>query len=53
MFPVDNLRLPPVAPISTATAVLQFLLFLPLHFGMPDLVRHLPLGYNTLLLEVY
>ena len=49
MFPVDNLCLPPVAPISTATAVLQFLLFLPLHFGMPDLVRHLP----TLLLKVY
>ena len=27
--------------------MLQFLIFLPLLFGMPDLVTHLPLGYNT------
>ena len=32
--------------------LLQFFLYLPLHFGMPDLVTHLPLGYNTWLLEV-
>ena len=32
--------------------LLWFLLFLPLHFGMPDLVMYLPLGYNTWLLEV-
>ena len=27
--------------------LLQFLLFLPLHLSMPNLVPHLPLGYNT------
>ena len=32
--------------------LLQFLLFLPFHFGMSDLVTHLPLEYNTWLLEV-
>ena len=32
--------------------LLQFLLFLPLQFGMPDLVTHLLLRYNTWLLEV-
>ena len=32
--------------------LLQFLLFLPLHFGMLDLVMHLLLGYNNRLLEV-
>ena len=32
--------------------LLQFLLFFPLHFGMPNLVTHLPLRYNTWLLEV-
>ena len=32
--------------------LLQFPLFLPLHFGMPDLVTHLPLKYNNWLLEV-
>ena len=32
--------------------LLQFLLFLPLHFGMPDLVTHLHLGYNTWILKV-
>ena len=31
--------------------LLQFLLFLPLHFGMLDLVTHLPFGYNNWLLE--
>ena len=32
--------------------LLQFLLLLPLHFGMLDLVTHLPLMYNNWLLEV-
>ena len=32
--------------------LLQFLLFFPLHFGMPNLVTHLPLGYNTWILDV-
>ena len=32
--------------------LLQFLLFLPLHLGMHDLVMHLPLKYNTWLLKV-
>ena len=32
--------------------LLQFLLFLPLHFGMSDLVTHLPLGYNNWILKV-
>ena len=32
--------------------LLQFLLFLPLHFGMLDLVPHLPLRYNNWLLEL-
>ena len=32
--------------------LLQFLLFLPLHFGILDLVTHLPLVYNNWLLEV-
>ena len=30
----------------------QFLIFLPLHFGVPDLVTYLPLGYKNWLLEV-
>ena len=46
MFPVDDLRLPLVAPISVAVATT--ISFIPsLHFGMPDLVTHLPLRYNT------
>ena len=32
--------------------LLQFPLFLPLHFGMPNLVMHLSLRYNTWLLEI-
>ena len=32
--------------------LLQFFLFIPLHFGMLDLVTHLPLGCNNWLLEV-
>ena len=32
--------------------LLQFFQFLPLHFGMLDLVTHLPFGYNNWLLEV-
>ena len=32
--------------------LLRFLLYLLLHFGMTDSITHIPLGYNTQLLEV-
>ena len=51
MFPVDNLCLPLVAPVFVvAVAVVSSIH--SLHFGMLDLVTHLPLGYNNWLLEV-
>ena len=48
MFLMDNLHLPLIALVRQP----QFLLFLPLHFGIQDLVTYLPLKYNTWLLEV-
>ena len=51
MFPVDNLRLPLVI-LFLLLQLLLFLLFLLLHFGMPDLVTHLPFRFKNWLLEV-
>ena len=46
MFPVDNLRLPLVAPVSVAAAaVVSSIPSLALWHAR--LVMHLPLGYNN------
>ena len=51
MFPVDNLCLPFIAPVSIAVATTVSLI-LPLHFGILDLVMRLLFKYNNWLLEV-
>ena len=47
MFPVDNLHLPPVAPVSVAAAATTVSSLLLSHFGILVLIMHHILGYNS------
>ena len=47
MFPMDNLHLPPVAPVSVAAAATTVSSLLLSHFGILVLIMHHILGYNS------
>ena len=47
MFPMDNLHLPPVAPVSVAAVAAAVSSYLLLHFGILVLVMDHLLEYNS------
>ena len=47
IFPMDNFRLPPVAPVSVATTAAAVFSIPSLALWHADLVTHPPLEYNT------